>query len=103
MTPEGKVKKKITDLLTRLEKEGAKIHHEVRVAVGPSYKKGLPDLWLVINGQHIEIEVKREEGGVLSTMQIKYQKYFNDLGIPCYVVSNLNEFKEILKKRLLLN
>ena len=60
MTPEKRVQNKIVDYLHALEDEGFPIFVERRNAGGFSYKKGIPDLYAVINGQHVEIEVKRE-------------------------------------------
>ena len=98
MTPERNVKNKINDYIKSLQKQKIKIYSEPRIVGGYTYKKGVPDIWVVLNGRHIEFEIKREDGGILSTMQLQYQKYFTDLGIPCYTVNSLDEFKEILKK-----
>ena len=96
MTPEGKVKKSITDYFDRLIKGGAPLYYEVRQAGGVSYKAGLPDIWCVYKGKHIELEIKREKGGVVSTLQIKKRDYFRSIGIECFVVSSLDEVKKIL-------
>ena len=96
MTPEAKVKKKLNDLFDRLALEGHKVYLEPRTAGGYSYRKGQPDYWAVINGRHIEFEIKREDGGQLSTMQIKWKKKFNDLGIPVYVINDIKDIERII-------
>lgn len=72
MTPEKRVQNSIIKYLTSLEKDGYPIFFERRQAGGYSYKKGIPDLYAVLNGIHIEIEVKKP-GGHLSTMQEKFR------------------------------
>ena len=96
-TPERKVKKQLVDHLKSLQKQGVKIYYEPREAGGYTYKKGTPDYWIVYRGRHIEIEVKAP-GGEQSTMQIKYEKLFHDLGIECYCIESINELIDILKK-----
>lgn len=97
-TPERKVKKKIIKWVEQLQKEGVKIYIEPRTVGGYTYRKGLPDYWIVLNGKHIEIEVKKEENGLLSTTQLQWQQYFKQLHITCYAVASLDEFKEVIKK-----
>lgn len=72
MTPEKRVQNDIVDYLHELEKAGEPIFVERRNAGGFSYKKGIPDLYAVVNGIHVEIEVK-QPGGSLSTMQEKFR------------------------------
>lgn len=72
MTPEKRVQNDIVDYLNELQKCGKPVFVERRNAGGFSYKKGIPDLYAVINGIHLEIEVKRP-GGSLSTMQEKFR------------------------------
>lgn len=96
MTPEGKVKKSITDYFDRLIKGGTPLHYEIRQAGGFNYHAGRPDIWCVYNGRHIELEIKREKGGVASPLQIKNKQYFESIGVPCYIVSSLDEVKKIL-------
>lgn len=72
MTPEKRVQNAIVEYLTELMNAGEPIFVERRNAGGFSYKKGLPDLYAVVNGIHVEIEVK-QPGGELSTMQMKFR------------------------------
>ncbi len=100
-TPEAKLKKKIIDYVKKLQSNGVKIYMEPRIVGGYTYRKGVPDYWIVLNGEHIEIEVKREDDGVLSTMQLEYQRYFKDLGISCFAIDSLKEFQSIIEAKML--
>ena len=94
MTPEGKVKKAIKEYLDSIN-----IYYELRPAGGVSFKKGLPDMWCVYKGKHIEIEVKEPDGGELSAMQIKWKKRFRmQYGFTSYTVSSVDELKKILQE-----
>jgi hypothetical protein len=98
-TPETKVKKKIKKYLDSLSETSDKlIYYECREAGGFCYKKGLPDMWATINGKHLEIEIKKEEGGRRSTMQIKWEEIFNSLGVAYCCVSSVQELDEAIKK-----
>ena len=99
-TPERKVKNQINKQIKLYQNLGIKIYGESRVVAGVNYKKGTPDMWIVLNGRHIELEIKREEGGILSTSQLQWQKYFENLSIPHYVVSSLADFINIIEKEL---
>lgn len=83
MTPEKRVQNAIVEYLTELQKQGEPVFVERRNAGGFSYKKGIPDLYAVINGIHLEIEVK-QPGESLSTMQEKFRDKCAKLSI-CWV------------------
>lgn len=72
MTPEKRIQNKVVAYLKKLEKEGKPIYVERRQAGGFAYKMGIADLYAVINGIHIEIEVKKP-GGSLRPMQEKWR------------------------------
>ena len=55
MTPEKKVQNSIMDYLKQLDKDGLPVMVERRQAGGFSYKMGIPDLYAVVNGYHLEI------------------------------------------------
>ena len=98
MTPEKRVQNAIVDYLNELQKHGAPVFVERRNAGGFSYKKGIPDLYAVINGIHLEIEVK-QPGAQLETMQEKYRDKCAQLNI-CWIcadcVENVSNIVEIL-------
>lgn len=91
MTPEKIVQNAIVDFLNSRQKAGEPVFVERRNAGGFSYKKGIPDLYAVINGIHLEIEVKAP-GGRLSTMQEKFRDKCKRLGIRWCCHDNVEEF-----------
>lgn len=97
MTPEKIVQNAIVDYLTELEQQGHKLYHERRQAGGFSYKMGIPDLYAVYNGIHIEIEVKRP-GGSQRAMQEKWEAKCKRLGIPYVCADSVDDVKLLLQK-----
>lgn len=79
MTPEKEVQNQIVTYFKKLNDAGINNYVERRQAGGFAYKMGLPDLFVVIFGKHIEIEVKRP-GGKPRATQEKWAKRFNDMG-----------------------
>ena len=57
MTPEKRVQNAIVDFMKELIARGEKIDIQRRQAGGYSYKKGIPDLYAIVYGRHLEIEV----------------------------------------------
>lgn len=92
MTPEKIVQNAIVNFLNKQQKqEHQPVFVERRNAGGFSYKKGIPDLYAVINGIHLEIEVKAP-GGSMSTMQEKFRDKCKRLGINWCCVDDINDF-----------
>lgn len=69
-TPEKRVQNPVLKYLKKLKEEGHPIVYERRQALACS-KTGMPDVWVLYNGVHIEIECKKPVGGELRTMQEK--------------------------------
>lgn len=69
---ENQIQKQVINYIKKLEEEGYPIFYERRQAGGFNYKKGRPDLFVVYNGIHIEVEMKKV-GGEQSSMQEKFQ------------------------------
>lgn len=99
MTPEKKVQNSIIEYCKELYKQGYKVYVERRQAGGFNYKMGIPDLYIVINGQHIEVEVKAPNGH-LRPMQEKFRDLCLKLNIHWYCVNNVDEFIKIVKGEL---
>ena len=97
MTPEKKVQNDIINYLTMLINQGHPLFFERRQAGGLSYKKGIPDLYAVYDGKHIEIEVKAPDGE-LSSMQIKFKQKCKRLNILWICADSLDLFIEFLVK-----
>lgn len=102
--PETKIQNEIIAYLKKLQSENYPIFYQRREAGGFSYKEGIPDLYIVINGKHIEVEIKTKDGK-LSIMQEKFRDKCNKINICWCCVRSLEEFKIFLKsikKSLLL-
>ena len=99
MTPEKIVQNNIINYLKKLEKEGKPVYCERRQAGGFSYKMGIADLYAVVKGIHIEIEVK-QPGGHLRPMQIKWQEQCKAKQIQHIVAMNVDDVKVVVEKIL---
>lgn len=99
MTPEKTIQNSIMTYLSKLQKEGKKVYAERRQAGGFSYKMGIADLYAVINGKHVEIEVKRP-GGQLRPMQMKWKERCKELNILWVCADSLDIFKDFIEKEL---
>lgn len=93
MTPEQKVQQPIIKYFKSLQQLGLPVFIERRQAGGFNYKKGIPDLYVVYDGQHLEIEVKGP-GGHQSTMQEKFEAKCKKLNIKYVCASSVDEVKE---------
>ena len=72
-TGESSLSKKVISYLEELQDRGLPIYYEHRSGSGGySYKKGTPDLFIVINGIHVECELKTTTGK-RSPMQDKFK------------------------------
>jgi len=102
MTPEKIIQNKVIAYLKKLEKDGKPVYVERRQAGGFGYKMGIADVYAVVNGQHIEIEVKRP-GGHLRPMQEKWRNQCKAKNIAWYCVDNddLADLKDFINKKLI--
>lgn len=96
-TPEQKTQNDIERHLKDLQKKGFPIFFEKRQAGGYTYKKGMPDMYIVYNGKHMEIEIKKV-GGKPSPLQLAWQRKLKTLyNIDSYIVSSWDEVEYVLK------
>lgn len=95
MTPEKQIQNDILDYLKHLKQSFEPIFYERRQAGGFSYKKGIPDIYCVYYGIHIEIEVKKP-GGQLSTMQEKFRDMCETNNIKWICVDDVSQIKEYM-------
>lgn len=103
LTPEKRVQNKILKYLER-ESEHLPLYYERRQAGGFNYKKGLPDIYFVLNGHHVEVEVKADEEKERTPAQEKWELRFRSLNIPYILVYDIDDFTsyfEALKKDFL--
>lgn len=91
MTPEKSVQNKIVNYIKSLQDSGVKIEYFRRQAVGGSYHSGLPDLYAVYNGHHIEIEVKSAVGDVRN-LQLKWEERLKAAGSYYILARSLADF-----------
>lgn len=95
MTPETKVKNDILKYLSELQKQKQPIFFERRQACGGNYKKGIPDIYAVYRGIHVEIEVKAENGH-LSTMQEKFAIFCRSNQVKWVCAKSVEDVARIL-------
>lgn len=95
MTPEKRVQNAILKYLSELSKTEP-LFYERRQAGGFSYKKGIPDIYFVIDGHHIEVEIKAP-GGCLSVMQEKFREMCDRCNITYICVDNIEDFISFIK------
>lgn len=101
-TPEKKVQNKVIEILEGLQEEGV-VRYFRRDAVGPNYKKGLPDLFFLVwgssYGRHIEVECKAP-GESLRSDQERWKRIFESLNIDHWVIDDIEDFKNKLSEVL---
>jgi len=97
MTPEKKVQNDILGYLHKLKEEGHPIFYERRQAGGFSYKMGIPDVYFVYNGKHVEVEVKSKNGS-LRTMQEKFRDRCKLINIDYICCNDIDDFKIFMQK-----
>lgn len=93
MTPEKRVQNEILNYFKKLKDAGKPIFYERRQAGGFSYKMGIPDVYAVYNGQHIEVEVKRP-GGQMSPMQEKFRDMCKRINILWMCADSVEQVKQ---------
>ena len=67
-------------------------------AIGQS--KGFPDYLLVVNGQLVAIEMKRQKGGHTSPEQKEWLGTLTDCGVKCFVCRGATQAIETVEKLL---
>lgn len=97
---ETKLQNKITSLLDNLIKSYNKpIIYECRVNRGYAYKKGSPDLWMSVNGQHIEVELK-VDNNERTPLQVKWENRCKKRNTEYWLIYSYDEFIEKLYDKL---
>jgi len=97
MTPEKRIQNKIIKFLEELIDKGYPVYYERRQAGGLNYKLGLPDLYAIVNGAHVEIEVKAGSGE-RSAAQIRWEERLTRINchyILAYSVDDVKKFMEV--------
>ena len=102
MKIESYIQKEIIHYLEKLKSQGYPLYYERRQAGGYSYKSGIPDLYAIYNGQHIEIETK-QENGELRSMQKVWKKYFESINVVYICAKSLDDVKNVFKNEFGIN
>lgn len=93
-TPEKRVQNAIINYLKNLKDSGLPIYYERRQATATS-KIGVPDLFVIYKGKHIEIECKKPVGGSLRTMQEKQRDILQSAGAIWMCPTDVEEVKKL--------
>lgn len=95
---EAKISEKCLKYLQALKDMGVPLEWFHRSGSGGfQYKKGIPDMYIVIGPVHIECEMKTPAGH-LSTMQVKWRDRFIRNGTPYLNPHTFDEFKTFIDK-----
>lgn len=100
-TPESSLADKCLAWLKKRKEEGAPLYWEHRSGSGGfNYKEGVPDLFVVANGRHLEIELKAPKGK-LSAMQEKFRyRCWKEWNIPHLVPKDIETFASFVESFL---
>lgn len=97
MTPEKEIQNAIIGYFKKLKASGINNYVERRQAGGFAYKMGLPDLWAIIFGKHIEIEVKRP-GGQARATQEKWARRFIEMGAEYVCADSATDVIDLVER-----
>lgn len=98
MRTESQILQDVIDYFKKMKSLGYPVYVERRQAGGFSYKSGIPDLYAIYNGKHIEIETKTEDGE-LSSMQEVWKRFFNNIGVIYICARSLDDVKDVMKSK----
>jgi hypothetical protein len=94
--PEGKLYDQCIKFLVTLKKLGTRLWW-VKMTGSPYLPKGLPDLWIIVEGRLVLVELKRPDGkGILSPRQSLIKEKIEAAGIKVWIVSSVDEFMQIV-------
>lgn len=94
--------KNVTNFLKKLESEGKPVFWERRQAGGFNYRIGIPDLYVVTNGIHKEIELKdpKLKQFEYKPEQVLWQNKFKKVNIESIISNDFEEIKTFILKNL---
>lgn len=91
---------KVMKYFKKLQLEGHPFFYARRTAEGLSYEEGVPDLYCVYNGIHIEIELKILDGSV-RTRQEAFERKCKKWGILYLRPMTYQEVVDFFEKRII--
>lgn len=94
------LQEKVLKYLKNLQLSGHPLYYDRRVAGTLSYEEGVPDLYLVYNGIHIEVELK-VVGGTARTRQEAFERKCKKWGILYIRPDTYKEFTDYMEKRII--
>lgn len=89
MTPEKSIQNDILKFL----KQVPNLYFERRQAGGLSYRSGIPDVWFVYRGLHVEVEVKAPFG-TAGSLQLKHEEKLRNAGSLYWRGMSSSDFKK---------
>ena len=102
MANELNIQKKVLTYFKELQLSGHPIFFERRQAGGLAYKEGIPDIYVVYNGIHIEIEMK-DVGGDVRARQEAFERKCKNWGIIYLRPDTFNEVKLFFEEKIIPN
>lgn len=100
MKQETNLKNKIFNYLNSISQSDFPLLVFRRQAGGFSYNAGLPDLFFVWDGQHVEVELKAPDGKIRN-LQLKWFEKFARKNITMFIVDNFESFKSTFENKFL--
>lgn len=94
------LQEKVLKYFKTLQLSGHPIFYDRRVAGGLSYEEGVPDIYCVYNGVHIEIELK-VVGGAVRARQEAFERKCRNWGILYIRPDTYKEVVEYFEKRII--
>lgn len=89
---EKTLQNKVIEYLKKLKEKNIPVFWNKRQSGGWNYRIGLPDLYVVINGKHLEIEIKSPERDIVyKPEQLLWKTEFEKLNIPHLISNNYQE------------
>ena len=94
------LQRKVLDYLKELQLSGHPLYYARRSGEGLGYEEGVPDLYFVYNGIHVEVEMK-VVGGTARTRQEAFERKCRNWGILYIRPDTYKEFKDYMEKRII--
>ena len=94
------LQRKVLKYLKNLQETGHPLYYSRRSGEGLAYEEGVPDLYLVYNGIHVEVELKII-GGTVRARQEAFERKCKKWGILYIRPDTYKEFTDYMEKRII--